>query len=142
MLSEEERQNLELAKRYIELVSNPSTEPEDLKAVFDENIVWREMPNLFAPSGRVSDYATALASFGKGREYLPKQTYTLRQAIAGNDTVVLEIGWVGEVAKSIGPFPAGTQLRAQLATFLRFQNGKIVSQTDYLCYDPVASGAA
>ena len=142
MLSEEERQNLELARRYIELVSNPSTEPEDLKTVFDENIVWREMPNLFAPSGRVSDFATALASFGKGWEYLPKQTYTLRHAIASEDTVALEISWAGEVAKSIGPFSAGTRLSAQLATFLRFRNGKIVSQTDYPCYDPVAEGTA
>ena len=142
MLSEEERRNLELAKRYIELVSNPSTEPEDLKAVFDESLIWREMPNLFAPSGRVNDYATALASFGKGREYLPNQTYSLRQALASGDTVALEIGWAGEVAKSIGVFSAGTQLSAQLAIFLRIRDGKIMSQTDYPCYDPIAGGAA
>lgn len=140
MLSEEERRNLELALRYIELVGNPATEAEDLKAVLDESLVWREMPNLFAPSGRVSDYATALASFGKGREYLPKQTYTIRHALASEDTVALEISWAGEVAKSIGPFPAGTRLAAQLATFLRIRDGKIVSQTDYLCYEPIAGG--
>ena len=138
MLSTEEGQNLELAKRYLELVGNPSTEPEDLKAVLDESVVWREMPNLFAPSGRVSDYATALASFGKGWAYLPKQTYILRHAIASKDTVALEISWSGEVAKSIGPFSAGTRLSAQLAIFLRIRDGKIVSQTDYPCYEPVA----
>ena len=136
------RQNLELGLRYIELVGNPSTKPEDLKTVFDESLVWREMPNQFAPSGRVSDYATALASFGKGREYLPEQTYTLRHAIASEDTVALEISWAGEVAKSIGPFPAGTRLSAQLAIFLRFRDGKIVSQTDYPCYEPMAGSEA
>ena len=140
MLPEEERQNLELALRYIELVGNPATKAEDLKAVLDESLVWREMPNMFAPSGRVSDYATALASFGKGREYLPKQTYTLRHAVASEDTVALEISWAGEVEKSIGPFPAGTWLGAQLAIFLRIRDGKIVSQTDYPCYEPIAGG--
>ena len=139
MPSEEERRNLDLAKRYIALVSDPSTEPEALRAVLDESLVWREMPNLFAPSGRVSDYATALASFRKGREYLPKQTYTLLRALAGGDTVALEIAWAGEVAKSIGAFSAGSQLKAQLASFLRFRDGKIVSQTDYPCYDPVGA---
>jgi ketosteroid isomerase-like protein len=142
MLSDEEERNLELAGRYIEIVGNPSTGPEDLKAVLDEGLVWREMPNLFAPSGRVSDYATALASFGKGRQYLPEQTYTLRRAIAGGDSVALEVSWAGEVAKSIGPFAAGSRLSARIAIFLRFRDGKIVSQTDYPCYDPVAGDAA
>jgi ketosteroid isomerase-like protein len=142
MLSEEERQNLETARRYLELVGSPSTRPEDLKAVLDEGLVWREMPNLFAPRGRVSDYATALASFGKGREYLPVQTYTLRHAVADGDTVALELSWEGEVAQAIGPFPAGSRLSARLAIFLRFRAGKIVSQTDYPCYDPVNEGAA
>ena len=141
MLSEDERQNLEVARRYIELVSSPATRAEDLKAVLDEGVIWREMPNLFAPQGRTSDYATALASFGKGREYLPEQTYTLRHAMASEDTVALELDWTGKVAKAIGPFPAGSRLSARLATFLRFRAGKIVSQTDYLCYDPVSEGA-
>jgi ketosteroid isomerase-like protein len=142
MLSEGERQNLEVAKRYIELVGSPATRTEDLKIMLDPSVVWREMPNLFAPRGRTSDYATALASFGKGREYLPEQTYTLRHAMASEDTVALEIDWAGEVAKAIGPFPAGARLSARVAIFLRFRGGKIVSQTDYLCYDPVSGGAA
>jgi ketosteroid isomerase-like protein len=137
MLSEDERRNLETARRYLELVGSPATRAEDLKAVLDESVVWREMPNLFAPRGRTSDYATALASFGKGREYLPEQTYTLRHAMASEDAVALELDWAGEVAKAIGPFPAGSRLSARVAIFLRFRAGKIVSQTDYLCYDPV-----
>ena len=139
MPSEEERRNLELARRYIKIVGNPSSTAEDLKALLAEEIVWREMPNLFAPSGRTSDYATCLQSFGKGREYLPEQTYAIRRAVADGDTVALEISWTGEVAKSIGPFTAGDRLSAQIAIFLRFRDGKIVSQTDYPCYDPVAS---
>ena len=142
MPSEEEQRNLELAGRYIGVVSNPSSTPEDLKAVLDESVVWREMPNLFAPSGRVSDYAAACASFGKGREYLPEQSYVIRHVVAGGDTVALELSWAGEVAKSIGPFPAGARLRAQVAIFLRMRGGKIVSQMDYICYEPIAGGAA
>ena len=137
MLTEEEKQNLELARRYIELVADPSSRLEDLKPLFDEQIVWREMPNKFAPMGRTSDFATATASFQKGRAFLPRQTYTIRYAIASGDTVAMEISWTGEVAQEIGPFAAGTQLKAELATFIRFLDGKIVSQTDYLCYHPV-----
>lgn len=49
MLAEEEKQNLLLAKRYTKLVADPSSAIEDLKALFDEPIVRREMPNKFAP---------------------------------------------------------------------------------------------
>ena len=137
MLSEEEQKNLHLARQYIELFNDRSTTIEDLKAYFDETIVWREMPNRFAPQGRTSDYPTILASWEKGREYLPEQTYTLRRATASGDVVALEISWQGRVAKALPPFPAGTQLSAQLAIFLCFRDGKIVSQTDYPCYDPI-----
>ena len=141
MHSEEEGRNIEIAERYVELISNPSSTQDGLKAFLDERIIWREMPNSFAPSGRVSDYGAGLASFERGRVYLPEQTYTLRRAIASGDTVALEISWTGEVAKSIGPFLAGARLSAQIAIFLRFREGKIVSQTDYPCYDAVAEGA-
>ncbi|HEX8847254.1 MAG TPA: nuclear transport factor 2 family protein [Pyrinomonadaceae bacterium] len=137
MPSEEEERNLELARRYIEVVGRPSATLEDLRALLDERLVWREMPNRFAPTGRESDLESALASFEKGRQYLPEQTYAIRSAVASGDVVALEISWTGEVAKAIGPFPAGTRLSAQLATFLRFHDGKIIGQTDYPCYDPL-----
>ena len=141
MSSEQKRLNLELAVRYIETVADPSATAEDLSAFLDEGIVWREMPNRFAPRGRSSDYATGLANFVKGREYLPRQTYTIRRAVADGDTVALEVGWAGEVAKAIGPFPAGARLSAEVAIFLRFRDGKIVGQTDYPCYAPSPDSA-
>lgn len=141
-MSSEEEQNLAIAKRYLELVGSPQTKLEDLRVLLDERLVWREMPNLFAPTGRVSDYATALESFGKGRAYLPDQTYDVRHAVASGDTVALEISWSAEVAKAIGPFAAGARLNSEVAIFLRFQAGRIVSQTDYPCYEPVTKQIA
>ena len=140
-MSSEEEQNLVVAKRYLDLVGNPQTTTEDLRGVLDDSIIWREMPNLFAPVGRVSDYPTMLASFWKGREYLPDQTYGVRHAVASADTVALEISWSAEVAKAIGPFATGARLSAEIAIFLRFRDGRIVSQTDYPCYKPVTDVA-
>lgn len=137
MPSEEEQQNLRLAQKYLELFNNPATTKEDVKAYLDEGIVWREMPNRFAPAGRTSDYTAMGASWEKGRGYLPEQTYTLRHMIASGETVALEISWLGKMKKALGPFAADTQLSAQIAIFLRFRDGKIVSQTDYPCYDPI-----
>ena len=138
MLSEEEQTNLRLTDQYLDMFNHPSTTIEDVQAYLDESIVWREMPNRFAPLGRTGDLPTILASWAKGREYVPEQTYTLRRAVASGDSVALEIGWKGRVTKALPPFSAGTELSAWIAIFLRFRDGKIVSQTDYPCYDPIA----
>ncbi|HEX8651787.1 MAG TPA: nuclear transport factor 2 family protein [Pyrinomonadaceae bacterium] len=138
MLSEEEQTNLRLTEQYLDMFNHPSTTIEDVKAYLDESIVWREMPNRFAPLGRTGDLPTILTSWEKGREYVPEQTYTLRRAVACGDSVALEIGWKGRVTKALPPFSAGTELSARIAIFLRFRDGKIVSQTDYPCYDPIA----
>jgi hypothetical protein len=138
MLSEEEQTNLRLATQYVELFNEPATSIEDVKAFWDESIVWREMPNRFAPAGRTSDLPMILASWAKGREYLPEQTYTLHHAMASGAWVALQISWQGRVAKDLPPFSAGTRLSAEIAIFLRFRDGRIVSQTDYPCYDPIA----
>jgi len=92
------------------------------------------MPNRFAPAGRTNDRAGAEASWRKGRDAVHDQRYIVNGAVASGDTVVLEITWHGTVAKALGPFAAGTAHSAELAMFLRFENGRIVSQTDYLCY--------
>jgi ketosteroid isomerase-like protein len=141
MMSEEDKRNLELAARYIETIGNPSSTIEDLKPFFDESIVWREMPNRFAPEGRTNDYAGMQASFEKGRQFVTEQVYTLRSAVASGDTVALEIGWRAKMAKALPPFAAGDKLSAELASFIRLRDGKIVSQTDYPCYGPVVNSA-
>jgi ketosteroid isomerase-like protein len=48
--------------------------------------------------------------------------------------VALEIEWQGALAKALGPFAAGTELRASVGIFLQLKDGKIVSQHDYPCY--------
>jgi ketosteroid isomerase-like protein len=36
----------------------------------------------------------------------------------------------------MGNIPAGGEMHARIATFLEFQDGLIVLQRDYVCYDP------
>ena len=131
-----------LAEMYIELLNNPASTSEDLKSFLHAEITWQEMPNRFAPTGRTNGFNEILATWEKGREFLPQQKYIVRRLIVSGDTVVLEFAWQGIIAKPLTGLPAGTKLSAQIVSILQFLDGKIVSQTDYPCYDPLISGAA
>jgi hypothetical protein len=49
---------------------------------------------------------------------------------------VLELDWIGKLALPIAGIPAGGEMHARMATFLEFQDGLIILQRDYVCYDP------
>jgi predicted ester cyclase len=142
MSTEQESQLRRLVEQYIGLLNNPAARLEDVKSFLHAEIVWQEMPNSFAPTGRRSDYEAILATWEKGREFLPQQEYTLRRLIVSGDTAVLQISWRGKVSKALAGLPPGTELSGQIATFLEFREGKIISQIDYPCYDPIPGGAA
>ena len=49
--------NIELAKRYVSLVEDPRSTFESVRALMHGDLVWREMPNRFAPDGRSNSLA-------------------------------------------------------------------------------------
>ena len=136
-LQDESQSNLQAARLYVALVANPASTFEDIRTMLADDILWREMPNRFAPSGRTHTLAGMEESWQRGREVVADQVYDIRQAVASGDAVALEIGWHGTVLKDLGLFVAGTTLRADLGMFLQFAAGKIISQTDYPCYYPI-----
>jgi ketosteroid isomerase-like protein len=50
--------------------------------------------------------------------------------------VALEVLWTGNLAISYGTLKEGSQMRAHVAVFLEFRDGKIVNQRNYDCFDP------
>jgi len=131
--------NIELARRYVSLVADPASTFEQIRELYADDLEWREMPNLFAPLGRTNTLTGVAEALREGREAVIDQAYEIRSAFADGDVVVLELSWRGTMARSLGPFSRGTRLRAELVSIMRFGHGKIISQTDYPCYHPIAS---
>jgi ketosteroid isomerase-like protein len=131
--------NVDLARRYVALVADPSSSFDQIRELYADDLEWREMPNLFAPEGRTNTLAGVAEAWRRGREAVIDQAYEIRSAYADGDVVVLELSWRGKMKKTLGPFDRGTKLRAELVTIMRFSHGKITRQTDYPCYHPIAS---
>ena len=53
------------------------------------------------------------------------------------EQVAVQLRWTATTAVDAGALPAGTELVAHVAVFYRFQDGKILRQSSYDCYEPI-----
>ncbi|GAA5069145.1 ketosteroid isomerase-like protein [Thermocatellispora tengchongensis] len=128
--------NIDTAIRYHEAVSQWAT-GDRLAEFLHQDVIHRELPNALFPQGAVRDLAAMRAAAESGRAKLAAQRYEVLNAVASGEQVALEVLWTGTLAVPMGDLPAGHVLRAHIATFLEFRDGKIAAQRNYDCYEPL-----
>jgi len=127
--------NSSLARQYLLAVA--SLGPfDDVANFFSPDIVFQEFPNRIAPQGRVRRAADLRAAYEQGRQLLRSQTYTVQRIVEAGDEIAVELEWVGTLAIPVMNLPAGSEMKAFVAMFLTFRDGKIISQRNYDCYPP------
>jgi ketosteroid isomerase-like protein len=126
---------VEVVRRYLAAVERFAPK-EEVAAFFASNAVQQESPNRLFPNGRQSDLATMMAAYDKGPQLLASQKYVLKNAIAQGDQVAAELEWTGVLRAGFGALQAGASLRAAIAIFFTFRDGKIASVRNYDCYYP------
>ncbi|GAB2485618.1 nuclear transport factor 2 family protein [Nocardiopsis aegyptia] len=122
------------AVRYHQAVSR-FARAEELSAFLHPEAVHTQLPNVLFPDGTVRDRSEVVSAAGQGASILRHQEFEVFNAVAEGDQVALEVAWSGTVAAPVGGLTAGQVLRAHVAAFLRFQDGLIVSQRNYDCYE-------
>ncbi len=136
-----EAANLATALRYIQLVEEFAP-PEAFADVLHPQVQHQEFPNALMKHGTQRDYATLVAGPQQGRKILRANRYELTNSFAAGDWVTLEIVWTGTLAIPLGALAPGDELKAYIATILQFQDGKIIAQHQYDCYEPFDSAPA
>jgi ketosteroid isomerase-like protein len=131
--------NIDIARRYLALLTDPASTAEQLDAVIAPEIIVEEAPNLVAPTGRKRDYQAIREGFTLSKTLLTEQQYTVDNAVESGDHVILEVRWRGVLARGFGKVPAGAEMRARCAMFLELRDGRLVAQRNYDCYEPIGS---
>ncbi|MFH8347758.1 nuclear transport factor 2 family protein [Streptomyces sp. NPDC018045] len=126
--------DIETAMRYHEAVARGAV-GEELARFFADEVVQQEFPNALFPEGVRRDLAEVLRSAERGRGSLSHQRFEVHNAVAAGDQVALEVTWSGTLATPMGGLPTGHVLRAHIAVFLTFRDGKICAQRNYDCYE-------
>ncbi len=126
--------NLEIARSYLKAVEQGATGAA-LRQFFAPGVIFEEYPNRVTPLGKTRDLTAALEGAERGKKAMSRQIYKITHEIAEGDRVALEVEWVGTLAVPFGSLPAGGQMKAFLAVFLEFREGKIIRQRNYDCYE-------
>jgi len=67
----------------------------------------------------------------RGKKFMPRQMYKIKQELAEDDLVAMEVEWVGTLAIPFASVPADGQMKAFLPVFREFQEGKVIRQRNY-----------
>ncbi len=126
--------NLDTAVRYLKAVESGST--EDLEQFLTEDAVIEELPNRVVPNGAKRGLAGIKDGAKRGKQIMARQQYDILTATQSDDLVILEVLWTGTLKMPIGSIPAGGEMTAHSAMFLKFRDGRIASQRNYDCFDP------
>ncbi|MFF4984257.1 nuclear transport factor 2 family protein [Streptomyces sp. NPDC001046] len=132
----EQHPHVRTALRYHEAVARLAA-PEELAEFLHPDMTHSQLPNTLFPTGADRDLAETLSASARARTLLAAQSYDVVNAVARGDQVALEIKWSGTLAVGFGELPAGHVLRAHIAAFLDFRDGRIVAQRTYDCYEPL-----
>lgn len=129
--------NVELAQDYLRAVESMGP-PEDVARFYSPDVEFHEFPNRIAPHGRVRRLADLQAAYGQAQKILSSQRYQVRRMVENGDEVAVELEWTGVLAVPLAAMnlAAGHEMKAYVAMFLTFRDGKIVSQRNYDCYPP------
>ncbi|HEX4734810.1 MAG TPA: nuclear transport factor 2 family protein [Thermoleophilaceae bacterium] len=125
-----------LVRRYYEIVGDLASTPDDLRAVLHPDVQIHEYPNAISPSGSVRDRDEAVAAFAAGKKLLSEQSFDVHEAFSSGDRVAVRATWRGTLANEAGGIPAGRELVAQIAALLTVKDGKIRRHETFDCYEP------
>ena len=110
---------------------------EVISAHFHPDAEQIELPSLLRPEGHARKLAEMLEGYRAGAGLLLSQQYDVENVVDDGEQVAVQLRWTATTAVDAGDLTAGTELVAHVAVFYRFQDGKIVRQSSYDCYEPI-----
>lgn len=123
------------ARAYVAAVEGGAV-GDDLAAFYHPDVVQHEFPNRLVPRGVQRDLAAILDGAERGARLMGRQIYDIHTVTELGDRVILEYTWTGYPQTPIGTVRAGEPMRARICQVIEFEDGLIIRQRNYDCFDP------
>ena len=130
-----EQENLTRAIEWVRAIES-GTSGDALAAFVTPDVIHEDLPNRFFPNGVRSDLAAMKAGAERGKALMRRQRYDIISAIASGSSVAMQLDWTAELAIPVATLEPGDEMKAHVAIFMEFRDGKICHQRDYGCYEP------
>jgi len=121
--------NAAAVRRCAELFNHGTLEWVDV--CYAADVDWTEMPLASTPAGQHGDRAALREAARRLLQFFPDRRMTVRNLVAQDDRVALEVDWQGTAAVAAGPLRAGMVVSLRVASFFTLAGGLIVKQTEY-----------
>lgn len=127
--------NVSRVHEYLQAVAAMGP-PESISEFFSADVTIQEFPNRIAPHGRIRRGPELRAAYEQGRQIMKSQSYRVQRIVEAGDELAVELEWTGVLAVPVLGLAAGSEMKAYIAMFLSFRDGKVAAQRNYDCYPP------
>lgn len=123
-----------LVMSYLDAISRGR--PDEALAFYAPDAVQVEFPNQLLRGGATRSLQQLRDAGERGKQVLSSQSYVVTRIVEQEACVAFEADWTGTLKVGLGSLKPGDTMRAHFAQFLVFENGKIVRQHTYDCFEP------
>lgn len=124
-----------LARAYIAAVEGGAV-GDDLARFYHADAVQDEYPNRVNPMGARRGLDDILSAAAAGQRTLSRQMFDVHTLTEAGDRVVFEATWTGWLAQPAGMRKSGDQIVARMAQVIEYEDGLIIRQRTYDCFEP------
>ncbi len=132
--------NFTIARNYLAALSSRSS-TKAVDVFLAKDLVRVEYPHRFLDRATSSSAEGMLGPRARASGTFATEDFELMGATGGGSQVAMEIAWSGRVGKHAPPLVEGQELAARLAVFLKFDDGRIVREHVYACFEPWSNAA-
>ncbi len=127
--------NIELTRRYFAALEQGALDDE-LAQFFHPDVVQHEFPNRLVVNGAKRGLAEMLEGARRGQQVVQAQRFEILNIFGAGEQVAVEALWSATLNVPLGTLAAGDTMRAHFGVFLVFQDGRIIKQHNYDCFEP------
>jgi ketosteroid isomerase-like protein len=111
-----------------------------LRSIYAEKAVQIEHPNRLKPKGDRRGVDKMLSDLKRGKAILREERYEVEEAVAAGDLVAVRVRWTGVLAVPVAALAPGDSMVCESGIFLRFEQGRVVEQHNYDCFEDSSAG--
>lgn len=123
------------ARAYIQAIEGGAI-GDELARFYHPDVVLHELPNRLNPAGSRRVLEEILKGAENGQRVMARQIYDIHTLTESGDRVILEFTWTGYANVPLGLTKAGDPIIAHIVQILEFEDGLIVRQRTYDCFEP------
>lgn len=123
------------ARAYVAAVEGGAV-GDDLAAFYHPDVVQYEFPNRLMPNGAQRELADILRGAESGTKLMDRQIYDIHTVTELGDRVILEYTWTGYPRTPVGTVRPGEAMRARICQVIEYEDGLIIRQRNYDCFEP------